>query len=96
MATNKREDTNLITKFLASINQEIADADAVLFRKVSAAGNSGHITIPKEYIGKYARVIITSGNGEDKIEIKKINAQPGSLPAKSEILADNPPSENDE
>ncbi len=26
----------------------------------------------------------------------KINAQPGSLPAKSEILADNPPLKNDE
>ena len=32
----------------------------------------------------------------DKKIIKKINAQPGSRPTKSEILVDNPPSENDE
>lgn len=73
MNNSIKGDKNLITKFLNSIHQEIAAADAILFRKVSPIGNSGHITIPKEFIGKYARVIITSGNGEDKIEIKKIN-----------------------
>ncbi len=73
MDNNKKENKNLITKFLDSINQEIAKADAILFREVSPIGNSGHITIPKKYIGKYARVIIASGNGEDKIEIKKVN-----------------------
>jgi len=73
MDNNKKENKNLITKFLDSINQEIAKADAVLFRKISPIGNSAHVIIPKEYIGKDARVIIASGNGEDKIEIKKVN-----------------------
>jgi len=35
MDNNKKENKNLITKFLDSINQEIAKADAILFREVS-------------------------------------------------------------
>jgi len=74
---NSNKDKDLITKFLDSIHQEIADADAVLFREISPIGNSAHVIIPKEYIGKHARIIINSGNGEDKIEIRKCNSGVG-------------------
>ena len=73
MTNSNKEDKDMITKFIDSIHREIAEADAVLFRKVSPIGNSGHVTVPKEYIGKHARVIITSENVEGKIEIKKCN-----------------------
>jgi len=73
MVNTNKEDKDLITKFIDSIHQEIADADAVLFREISPIGNSAHVIIPKEYIGKHARIIINSKNVEGKIEIRKCN-----------------------
>ena len=74
MVKQNEQDKDLITSFLDSIHQEIVDADAVLFREVSPVGNSAHVIIPKEYIGKYARIIINSKNVEGKIEIRKCGA----------------------
>ncbi len=61
-----------LIKFFDLIKTEIIDADAVLVRNVSPVGNSGHIVIPKEFIGKFARVIILSEKCEKTIEIRKI------------------------
>jgi len=72
MVNTNKEDKDLITKFIDSIHQEIADADAVLFREISPIGNSAHVIIPKEYIGKHARIIINSKNVEGKIEIRNV------------------------
>ena len=73
-AINKKNGTkDIMIKFLDSIHEEIQEADAVLFREVTPIGNSGHITIPKEYIGKYARVIITSRKNIETVEMKKVN-----------------------
>jgi len=73
-AINKKNGTkDIMIKFLNSIHEEIQEADAVLFREVTPIGNSGHITIPKEYIGKYARVIITSRKNIETVEMKKVN-----------------------
>jgi len=68
-----KEKKNIMIDFVDSIHKEITNAEAVLFRQVSAIGNSGHITVPKEYIGKYARIIITSKKNEKTIEMKMIN-----------------------
>ena len=73
-AINKKNGTkDIMINFLDSIHEEIQEADAVLFREVTPIGNSGHITIPKEYIGKYARVIITSRKNIETVEMKKVN-----------------------
>ena len=78
-AINKKNGTkDIMIKFLNSIHEEIQEADAVLFREVTPIGNSGHITIPKEYIGKYARVIITSRKNIETVEMKKVNPKEDS------------------
>jgi len=68
-----KEKKNIMIDFVDSIHKEITNAEAVLFRQVSAIGNSGHITVPKEYIGKYARIIITSRKNIETVEMKKVN-----------------------
>ena len=78
-AINKKNGTkDIMINFLDSIHEEIQEADAVLFREVTPIGNSGHITIPKEYIGKYARVIITSRKNIETVEMKKVNPKEDS------------------
>ena len=49
---------------MLEVVSEYIGADEVLIRKVSKMGNSGHISVPKKHIGKYAKVIILKNSAE--------------------------------
>lgn len=41
-------------------------AQVEIIKTVKPTGNTGHITIPKKFIGKQARIIIENENAEEK------------------------------
>jgi len=44
-----------------------------IIKTVKPTGNTGHITIPKKFIGKQARIIIINENAEEKETNNKLS-----------------------
>lgn len=75
--TNKENQEDPFKGFLDDFIEDVKEADAVLLREVTPFGNSGHINVGKEFVGKNARIIITSRPKGEYFEIKKFKLEDG-------------------
>ena len=66
-----QEKRDFVNALMEQNLDDLTNAEAVLEREVSPIGNSGHITIPKEFIGKSAKVIIRRNRPNRVIELRQ-------------------------